>query len=127
GNDDFVLSSSAAGHQALHDFIKGANFRFVNANVNVSQDEKFTGIFNSVITQEAENGQIYNGIIKEINGEKVGIFGLTTEETKELSSPGAITFEAYLQAAEKVVAAFEAEGVNKIIAVTHIGYDDNGA
>src|SRR5690606_2965527 len=87
----------------------------------------FTGIFNSVITEEAENGQIYNGIIKEINGEKVGIFGLTTEETKELSSPGAITFEAYLQAAEKVVAAFEAEGVNKIIAVTHIGYDDNGA
>ncbi|MFC5465038.1 5'-nucleotidase C-terminal domain-containing protein [Lederbergia graminis] len=127
GNHEFDLGSSAEGHQALVDFIKGANFPFVSANVDFSQDEKFTGIFNSVITEEAENGQIYNGIIKEINGEKVGIFGLTTEETKELSSPGAITFEAYLQAAEKVVAAFEAEGVNKIIAVTHIGYDDNGA
>src|SRR5690606_16227386 len=89
GNHEFDLGSSAEGHQALVDFIKGANFPFVSANVNFSQDEKFTGIFNRVITEEAENGQIYNGIIKEINGEKVGIFGLTTEETKELSSPGA--------------------------------------
>ena len=99
----------------------------MSANVGFSQDNKFTGIFNDSITAEALNGQIYNGIIKEINGEKVGIFGLTTAETKDLSSPGAITFEDYKVEAEKAVAAFEAQGVNKIIALTHIGFDDNAA
>ena len=42
-----------------------------------------------------------------------------------LSSPGSVAFENYIEEAEKAVEAFEAEGVNKIIAVTHIGYDDN--
>ena len=30
-----------------------------------------------------KTGKIYNGIIKEVDGEKVGFFGLTTEETEE--------------------------------------------
>ncbi|WP_428907991.1 5'-nucleotidase C-terminal domain-containing protein [Niallia sp. Krafla_26] len=127
GNHEFDLGSSNEGHQGLVDFIKGAKFPFVSANVNFSQDDKFIGRFNDSITAEVENGQIYNGIIKEVNGEKVGIFGLTTEETKELSSPGSITFEDYIAEAENAVAAFEEQGVNKIIALTHIGYDDNAA
>ena len=64
-------------------------------------------------------------MIKEIDGEKVGIFGLTTEETVNLSSPGEVKFEDYMEEAEEAVAAFEKAGVNKIVAVTHIGYDDN--
>jgi 2',3'-cyclic-nucleotide 2'-phosphodiesterase / 3'-nucleotidase / 5'-nucleotidase len=127
GNHEFDLGSSAEGHQGLVNFIKEAKFPFVSANVDFSQDNKFTGIFNDSVTAEAVNGQIYNGIIKEVNGEKVGIFGLTTAETKDLSSPGTITFEDYKVEAEKAVAAFEALGVNKIIALTHIGYDDNAA
>ncbi|MBS4196627.1 5'-nucleotidase C-terminal domain-containing protein [Bacillus sp. FJAT-49870] len=125
GNHEFDLGSSPEGHQALADFIKGAEFPFVSANVDFSNDDKFNGLFNDFITEEIENGQIYNGIIKEVNGEKVGIFGLTTEETVDISSPGSIAFENYLQQAEKAVEAFEAEGVNKIIALTHIGFDDN--
>ncbi|WP_257215809.1 5'-nucleotidase C-terminal domain-containing protein [Fredinandcohnia onubensis] len=127
GNHEFDLGSSSEGHQKLVEFIKGAKFPFVSANVDFSKDAKFDGIFNDSIASEIDNGQIYNGIIKEINGEKVGIFGLTTEETADISSPGSIAFENYLQEAEKAVEAFEAEGVNKIIALTHIGYDDNAA
>jgi 2',3'-cyclic-nucleotide 2'-phosphodiesterase / 3'-nucleotidase / 5'-nucleotidase len=127
GNHEFDLGSSAQGHQGLVDFIKKAQFPFVSANVNFAKDIKFTGIFNDLISDKGQSGNIYNGIIKEINGEKVGIFGLTTAETKDLSSPGAITFEDYKTEAEKAVAAFEAQGVNKIIALTHIGYDDNAA
>nr|WP_106783648.1 choice-of-anchor I family protein [Lysinibacillus timonensis] len=127
GNHEFDLGSSEDGHQGLVDFIKGANFPFVSSNVNFTADEKFTGLFSDLISSEPENGKIYNGIIKEINGEKVGIFGLTTAETKDLSSPGAITFEDYKVEAEKAVKAFEDKGVDKIIAITHIGYDDNAA
>ncbi|WP_346235365.1 choice-of-anchor I family protein [Lysinibacillus telephonicus] len=127
GNHEFDLGSSDEGHQGLIDFIKGAQFPFVSSNVDFSKDEKFQGLFTDLISSEPENGKIYNGIIKEINGEKVGIFGLTTAETKDLSSPGAITFEDYKAEAEKAVKAFEGQGVDKIIAITHIGYDDNAA
>ncbi len=78
-----------------------------------------------LISSEPENGKIYNGIIKEVNGEKVGIFGLTTAETKDISSPGAITFENYIEEAEKAVKAFEDQGVNKIYRTFSLGYDDN--
>ncbi|MEK5329976.1 bifunctional metallophosphatase/5'-nucleotidase [Lysinibacillus sp. FSL W8-0992] len=127
GNHEFDLGSSSEGHQALVDFIEGAQFPFVSANVDFSKDGKFTGLFSDLISSDPKNGKIYNGIIKEINGEKVGIFGLTTAETKDISSPGSIEFENYIKEAEKAVKAFEDKGVNKIIALTHIGYDDNPA
>ncbi|MFL6560764.1 MAG: bifunctional metallophosphatase/5'-nucleotidase, partial [Bacillus sp. (in: firmicutes)] len=58
--------------------------------------------------------------------EKIGIFGLTTAETPTISSPGAgVTFEDYIQEAQKSVYALKAQGVNKIIALTHIGFDDS--
>ncbi|WP_397537187.1 bifunctional metallophosphatase/5'-nucleotidase [Rummeliibacillus pycnus] len=127
GNHEFDLGSSPEGHQALADFIKGANFPFVSANVNFSADARFTGLFTDLISSNPEKGKIYNGIIKDINGEKVGIFGLTTAETKDISSPGSIVFENYIAEAKKAVKAFEGKGVDKIIALTHIGYDDNPA
>lgn len=125
GNHEFDLGSSPEGHQALADFIEGAKFSFVSSNIDFSKDEKFQGLFSDLISSEPENGKIYSGIVKEINGEKVGFFGLTTAETASISSPGKIEFEDYIQEAEKAVKSFEGMGVNKIVAVTHIGYDDN--
>lgn len=125
GNHEFDLGSSAEGHKALADFVKGAQFPFVSSNVNFSQDANLQGLFSDLISSEPADGKIYNGIIKEVNGEKVGFFGLTTAETASISSPGKVTFEDYLDEAEKAVKAFEGMGINKIVAVTHIGYDDN--
>ncbi|WP_313893759.1 5'-nucleotidase C-terminal domain-containing protein [Psychrobacillus sp.] len=127
GNHEFDLGSSAEGHQALVDFIEAAKFPFVSANVDFSQDEKFKGLFNTKIPSKASNGNIYSGIVKVVNGEKVGIFGLTTAETKDISSPGKITFSNYIEDAKRMVAEFEAMGINKIVALTHIGFDDNAA
>jgi 2',3'-cyclic-nucleotide 2'-phosphodiesterase (5'-nucleotidase family) len=78
------------------------------------------------VTENAEDGTIYNGLVKEVDGEKIGIIGLTTAETVDLSSPK-VEFENYIEEAEKAVKAFEAEGIDKIVALTHIGYDDNAA
>ncbi|QHJ70534.1 5'-nucleotidase C-terminal domain-containing protein [Planococcus halotolerans] len=125
GNHEFDLGSSEFGHQALADFVQNAAFPFVSSNVDFSGDPLFDGLQNNVYTADFGNGEIYDGIIKDFNGERVGIFGLTTEETASISSPDAIEFTNYLTAAEEAVAAFEAEGVNKIIAVTHIGYNDS--
>lgn len=127
GNHEFDLGLSNDGHKALSDFVKGANFPFVAANLDFSKDSNFNGLQKREVTAEPENGKIYNGIVKEVDGEKIGIFGLTTEETVAISSPEKITFSNYITEAKAAVEAFEELGINKIIAVTHIGFDDNSA
>lgn len=127
GNHEFDLGSSAEGHKALVDFINAANFPFVSSNVDFSKDPLFDGLFNTKISTTPKSSNIYTGIVKEINGEKVGIFGLTTAETADIASPGKVTFSNYIADAKKMVAEFEAMGVNKIVALTHIGFDDNAA
>ncbi|GGC83445.1 hypothetical protein GCM10007216_12600 [Thalassobacillus devorans] len=126
GNHEFDLGSNEEGHQTLADFVENAEFPFVAANVDFSNDALFEGMFyEDVITHKAEDGNIYGGIIKRVEGEKVGIFGLTTEETVDISSPEDVTFEDYIEESEKIIDAFEEKGVNKIIALTHLGLDDN--
>ena len=125
GNHEFDLGGSAEGHKALADFITGAEFPFVAANVDFSADATFEDLQSKTVTEKAKDGKIYNGIIKEVNGEKIGVFGLTTEETKAISSPDKVTFTNYITEAKAAVSAFEEAGVNKIIALTHIGFNDS--
>lgn len=126
GNHEFDLGSSPDGHKALKEFVEAANFPFVTANVDFSGDELFDGLFQAKVSDAPEDGNIYTGIVKEVNGEKVGIFGLTTKETKDIASPGLVTFaDEYLVEAQKMVDEFEEMGVDKVVALTHIGYDDN--
>ena len=127
GNHEFDLGSSANGHSSLKTFVETANYPFLAANLDFSADTNFTGLQTKSISATPEDGKIYNGIIKEVKGEKIGIFGLTTEETKDISSPGSIAFQNYIDSAKAAVASFEAQGVDKIIALTHIGFDDNAA
>ncbi|MCP4071525.1 MAG: bifunctional NAD pyrophosphatase/5'-nucleotidase, partial [Hyphomicrobiales bacterium] len=103
-----------------HEFDKGpgllagfindlAEFPIISANIDASND----GYLSDQITPY---------VIKDVNGEKVGIFGLTTPDTSESSSPGdAIIFEDEKTAAQRTVQKLESQGVNKIIALTHLG------
>lgn len=127
GNHEFDLGASAEGHAELAEFVGGADFPFVAANVNFAADANLSPLENDVYTADYANGEIYNGIIKEIDGEEVGIFGLTTEETAAISSPGDVEFTNYIEAAKGAVQAFQTAGVDKIIALTHIGYNDSKA
>jgi 2',3'-cyclic-nucleotide 2'-phosphodiesterase (5'-nucleotidase family) len=121
GNHEFD-----AGTATLANFVKGTYFPLVSANVNFANDVNLNSRFNDTITADARGGQIYNGMIKVVNGEKIGIFGLTTAETPTISSPGAgVVFENYIAEAQKSVDAFKAAGVNKIVALSHLGYNDS--
>lgn len=116
GNHEFDLGSSPDGHKALADFVKNANFKMLAGNVDFSSDL----LFDRLIT--GKDAKIKSYIIEEVNGEKYGIFGLTTPDTAGISSPGKVKFaEDYIAEAKKIVAELEAQGINRIIAVTHIG------
>ena len=122
GNHEFDL-----GTKPLADFIAKAQFPFVSANVNFTSDENIKGLVKNEISASPKDGTVYNAVIKEVDGEKVGIFGLTTAETVNISSPGAgVVFEDYLEKSEKTVAALEKQGVDKVVALTHIGFRDGG-
>jgi 5'-nucleotidase/UDP-sugar diphosphatase len=78
--------------------------------------------------RELTEASIKPWIIKEIsNTERVGICGITIKITTELSSfPDEGTTIADEQAsAEACVQELEAEGVNKILMLTHIGYSND--
>ena len=128
GNHEFDLGSSEEGHAALAEFVGGADFPMVGANVDFTGDANMSPLVaGEAFTKTAANGQIYSGVVKEVNGEEVGIFGLTTAETADISSPEDIVFTDYIDAANEAVEWFEGQDVNKIVALTHIGYDDNAA
>ena len=125
GNHEFDLGSSPEGHASLKKFVEGSNYPFLGTNTDFSGDTLLSKLQSRTITDNPESGKIYDAIITDVKGEKVGIFGLTTEETSGISSPGSVKFENYINRAQATVDALEAKGVNKIIALTHIGYDDN--
>lgn len=124
GNHAFDLGRSEEGHSALVQFIKNSNFPHMGTNVDFSADDKFDGLVETQpVVHDPAPARIYDHIILEKNGEKYGIFGLTTEDTKDTGSPEKVTFENYIQTAKNSVQILEDAGINKIIALTHLGYD----
>ncbi|WP_052409932.1 S-layer homology domain-containing protein [Paenibacillus durus] len=119
------------GLPTLKTFMDGASFPFVSANIDfTTHNSELAGLYHNETGlidgpgTPAKNGNIYPTVIKDVYGEKVGIIGLTTEETVGLSSPGdKITFENYKTSAEKAVSMLQAKGINKIIALSHLGYN----
>ncbi|MFB3161517.1 5'-nucleotidase C-terminal domain-containing protein [Neobacillus sp. 179-J 1A1 HS] len=118
GNHEFDKDSAT-----LANFIKQAEFPIVSSNVNMAQDADLGPLFNTSIGGTNEEGEIFPAIIKEVDGEEVGIFGLTTEDTAFLANPGDnIVFENAVEKAKQTIEMLEAQGVDKIIALSHLGY-----
>ncbi len=99
------------GPANLAKFIKGANFPVLSANLDVSADPDLAGLIKPYT-------------VVEVGGEKIGIVGLTTEDVTILSSPGPnVKVLPVLDSLKKAVSELEAQGINKIIALTHVGYE----
>ena len=126
GNHEFDLGDDD-GHPALAAFVEAADFPFLASNMDFSEHEEFADMITDKdgITYQAESGMIYDGIVKEVNGEDVGIFGINTEDTLDISSPMDVAFSDFAETSAHMVELFEDEGVNKIIALTHLGYDSD--
>jgi len=93
-------------------FASLANFPILSANIDVSKDENLSTLMKKYV-------------IKDFNGEKVAIVGETVDASV-ISSPGpTIKFLNYITAAENTVKELENQGINKIIFLTHIGYNND--
>ncbi|MDF2926812.1 MAG: 5-nucleotidase [Paenibacillaceae bacterium] len=111
------------GSQVLDNFIKEARFPFVSSNVDFSKDALLSERFHDGIGEPGEPGNIYPALVREVNGGKVGLIGLTTEDTANISSPGDVTFDDAAEKAKQTVALLQKQGINKIIALSHLGYE----
>lgn len=97
------------GPQPLADFIAGATFPVLSTNITVADGAPLSG-------------KIPPWVTLEVNGERVGIFGLTPPDTAILSSPGeGITFSDPVAAAQQAVNELTNQGINKIVGLTHVG------
>ncbi len=98
------------GEDALVPFLDEVNFPVVSANVAPDARSKV-------------GDKIKPSIVLEIGGQKIGIVGAVTTETPEISSPGPdIQIKDDIAAITAEVDKLKREGVNKIIALTHVGY-----
>ncbi len=110
GNHEFD-----SGPAPLGAFIGLADFPVLSANIDASAEPTLAGLI-----------QAYT--ILDVAGEQIGVFGLTTEEAPILSSPGPnVVFNDSVAAAEATVATLEGMGINKIVALSHVGYDEDQA
>ncbi len=67
-------------------------------------------------------------LIREINGEKVAIIGVTTEDTLQMTRDvGKAVFNDAVVSTSRQVEALTALGVNKIILLSHLGYERDKA
>jgi 5'-nucleotidase/UDP-sugar diphosphatase len=97
------------GPAELARFLDGLAVPVVAANVDASREPLLRGRWRA------------HRII-EIGGERIGIVGLTTPETTITSSPGeTIVFGEPIEALRREVSTLQAAGVNKIVALTHLG------
>ena len=98
------------GPQTLGRFAERIRFPLLAANMDVTAEPRLAG-------------RVAPWAVLELGGERVGIVGLTTEETPSISSPGAnIRFSDLAAALKGAVAALTQKGIDKIIALGHVGY-----
>lgn len=99
------------GSEVLAAFIKGLNFPSLSANINFSADPLLAGL-------------VEPAVVLEVGGEPIGIIGLTAPETEILAKPSKELVFHYnlVEITQQQVDALTAQGVNKIILLSHIGY-----
>lgn len=101
------------GQQVLADFITKAKFPIISANIDIAPSSPLYG-------------KVRPWHILDVKGEKIGIFGLTTTDTAILSSVGdGVKFTDPIAAAQTSVQNLKQQGINKIIALTHIGFGND--
>lgn len=99
------------GPEELNKFIEALKFPIISGNTIAKKGSLLDGKYKGYV-------------IKEIGGQKVGVVSVLATDSGETSSPGPdISFEDEITYLKAAVKDLEGQGVNKIIALTHVGYN----
>lgn len=111
--DAMVLGSYEFTHgpDVLADFVNALDFPIVLANVDFSA-------YPSLST-------IQPFVIREFDGELVGIIGITRGDSRLRPIPNLVFDTDYIEVAQNAADTLTAQGVNKIILLSHLGYFDD--
>ncbi len=97
------------GPEGLAKLADGVSFPVISGNIDVSRSDVL-------------KGKVRNHVVLELGGEKIGIVSALATDTVETSSPGeAVIFQDEIDSLSADVAMLQDEGVNKIIALNHVG------
>lgn len=98
------------GPEVLRGFMDAVDFPVLMSNADVSREELLADT-------------LQKSVVIERGGEKLGLIGLTPQDTDELASPGPnIVFTDPAEAVQGEVDKLTEQGVNKIIVLSHSGY-----
>ncbi len=98
------------GPEVLRGFMDAVKFPVLMSNADFTAEPKLSD-------------KLLKSVVIERGGEKLGLIGLTPQDTEELSSPGPnITFSDPVAAVQAEADALTAQGVTKIIVLSHSGY-----
>lgn len=101
------------GSEVLANLVDIAAFPILAGNVDASKDPLLNDKFESYT-------------ILEIGQEKIGVIGITSPDTPETSNPDKrIEFEDFIPATDRLVKTLCSEGIDKIIVLSHIGYEND--
>ncbi|QYK42625.1 MAG: 5'-nucleotidase C-terminal domain-containing protein [Paracoccaceae bacterium] len=98
------------GPEGLAAFLDIVTFPVISGNIDVSQSNVLAG-------------RVQNHVVLDVGGEKIGLISALATDTVDTSSPGPnVIFQDEIDSLKADVDTLTGEGVNKIIAVTHVGY-----
>ncbi|MDN2565035.1 5'-nucleotidase C-terminal domain-containing protein [Aquibium sp. A9E412] len=98
------------GEDGLATFLDAAEFPVLSANVAAKPDSSL-------------GDRVKAYVVMEVGGERIAIVGAVANDTAELSSPGDnVDITDDVEETTRAVEAATAEGVDKVIALTHVGY-----
>ena len=101
------------GVTAIPAWIKHSSFPWLSANIDFSAEFTIAPLVKPYL-------------IKEIHGEKIAIIGVTTETTPQTTlQVGKVVFNDAAESVRKQVKVLEAQGINKIIVLSHLGYQQD--
>jgi 5'-nucleotidase / UDP-sugar diphosphatase len=98
------------GPEVLAGFVAAVKFPVLMSNADISGEAMLSG-------------KILKSTVIERGGQKIGLIGLTPQDTGDLASPGKnVTFSDPVAAVQGEVDALTAQGITKIIVLSHSGY-----
>lgn len=117
GNHEFDKGDS--GLKGFLDFLRQGSCKTPVLSANVTFGAA------SALHPSKAPGYVNKSVVVERDGQKIGIVGLTiAAKTKASSSPDANTlFEDEAIAAQREIDALALQGINKIVVMSHVGYD----